>query len=115
MDTFFPEKDRMELAMLLNSFLASPSFETWQEGTPLDIQQLLYTKDGKPRHSIFYMAHLDDNERMFFVTLLFTAVESWMSPSAGPEHFGHCSILMRSWVTCRLSPDRLRTLPCFGY
>jgi len=82
-DTFFPEKDRMELAMLLNSFLASPSFETWQEGTPLDIQQLLYTKDGKPRHSIFYMAHLDDNERMFFVTLLFTAVESWMFTQRG--------------------------------
>ncbi len=67
----------------LNSFLASPSFETWQEGTPLDIQQLLYTKDGKPRHSIFYMAHLDDNERMFFVTLLFTAVESWMFTQRG--------------------------------
>ena len=82
-DTFFPEKERMELAMLLNSFLASPSFETWQEGTPLDIQRLLFTEDGKPRHSIFYLAHLDDNERMFFVTLLFTAVESWMFTQRG--------------------------------
>jgi hypothetical protein len=82
-DTFFPEKDRMDLAMLLNSFLASPSFETWQEGTPLDIQRLLFTENGKPRHSIFYLAHLDDNERMFFVTLLFTAVESWMFTQRG--------------------------------
>jgi hypothetical protein len=82
-DTFFPEKDRMELAMLLNSFLASPSFETWQEGAPLDIQQLLFTTEGKPRHSIFYLAHLDDNERMFFVTLLFTAMESWMFTQRG--------------------------------
>ena len=82
-DTFFPEKDRMELAMLLNSFLASPSFQTWQEGTPLDIQQLLFTREGKPRHSIFYISHLDDNERMFFVTLLFTAVESWMFTQRG--------------------------------
>jgi hypothetical protein len=82
-DSFFPEKDRMDLAMLLNSFLASPSFETWQEGVPLDIQELLFTRDGKPRHSIFYLAHLDDNERMFFVTLLFSAVETWMFTQRG--------------------------------
>ncbi len=82
-DSFFPEKDRMDLAMLLNSFLASPSFETWQEGTPLDIQELLFTREGKPRHSIFYLAHLDDNERMFFVTLLFSAVETWMFTQRG--------------------------------
>ena len=82
-DSFYPEKERMELALLLNSFLASPSFESWQEGTPLDIQQLLYTREGKPRHSIFYLAHLDDNERMFFVTLLFSAVESWMFTQRG--------------------------------
>ena len=82
-DSFYPEKERMDLAMLLNSFLASPSFETWQEGTPLDIDALLFTKDGKPRHSVFYLAHLDDNERMFFVTLLFSAVESWMFTQRG--------------------------------
>ena len=83
MDSFFPEKDRFELAILLNNFLASPSFQVWQQGQPLDIQQLLYTKDGRPRHSIFYLAHLSENERMFFVTLLFAAVESWMRGQRG--------------------------------
>jgi hypothetical protein len=53
------------------------------EGEPLDIQSLLYTLDGRPRHSIFYIAHLPDAERMFFVTLLFSAVEAWMRFQAG--------------------------------
>lgn len=82
-DSFFPEKDRFELALLLNNFLASPSFQVWQQGQPLDIGALLFTKDGKPRHSIFYLAHLSENERMFFVTLLFAAVESWMRGQRG--------------------------------
>jgi hypothetical protein len=44
---------------------------------------MLYDSDGKPRHSIFYIAHLSDAERMFFVTLLLSAVETWMRTQAG--------------------------------
>lgn len=82
-DTFFPAKDRMELAMVLNNILAAPAFETWREGQSLDINSLLFTEEGKPRHSIFYLAHLSDAERMFFVTLLFSAVETWMRTQSG--------------------------------
>lgn len=82
-DTFFPAKDRMELAMVLNNILASPAFETWREGQPLDIGPMLYAADGRPRHNIFYLAHLPDAERMFFVTLLFSAVETWMRTQSG--------------------------------
>ena len=82
-DTFFPPKDRMELAMVLNNILAAPAFETWREGEPLDIQDLLFMKDGRPRHSVFYLAHLSDGERMFFVTLLLSAVETWMRTQSG--------------------------------
>ena len=82
-DTFFPPKDRMELAMVLNNILAAPAFETWREGESLDIQSLLFTPEGKPRHSIFYLAHLSDGERMFFVTLLLSAVETWMRTQKG--------------------------------
>jgi len=82
-DAFFPAKDRMDLAIQLNNILAAPAFETWREGQPLDIQALLFTEDDRPRHSVFYLAHLSDAERMFFVTLLFTAVESWMRTQAG--------------------------------
>jgi hypothetical protein len=31
-ETFFPPKDRLDLAMLLNNFLAAPAFQTWLEG-----------------------------------------------------------------------------------
>ncbi len=82
-NTFFPEKDRFELAMLLNNIMAAPSFQTWIEGQPLDVSSLLYGPDGRPRHSVFYIAHLNDAERMFFVTLLFSAVETWMRTQTG--------------------------------
>lgn len=82
-DTFFPPRERAELALRLNNILAAPSFELWRIGQPLDIAAFLYTPQGRPRHSIFYLAHLSDTERMFFVTLLFTAVETWMRAQPG--------------------------------
>lgn len=82
-DQFFPAKDRMALAMKLNSIVAAPSFQPWVTGEPLDIASMLYTPDGKPRHSIFYIAHLSETERMFIVTLLYSAVETWMRTQAG--------------------------------
>jgi hypothetical protein len=53
------------------------------EGQPLDVGALLYAPDGRPRHSVFYISHLTDAERMFFVSLLYSAVESWMRTQAG--------------------------------
>ena len=82
-ETFFPEKDRFDLALQLNNFLAAPSFQTWLEGQALDIPSLLYTAGGRPRHSVFYLAHLNNTERMFFITLLFTAIETWMRTQSG--------------------------------
>ncbi|MBT3188289.1 MAG: DUF853 family protein [Anaerolineae bacterium] len=82
-DSFFPAKARTALVMQLNAILAAPSFETWREGQALDIPDLLYTPEGKPRHSVFYLAHLSETERMFFVTLLFSAVETWMRTQSG--------------------------------
>jgi len=82
-DEFFPKKKRMALAMKLNSIIAAPSFQPWITGEPLDIQSLLYTDDGKPKHSIFYIAHLSETERMFIVTLLYSAIETWMRSQSG--------------------------------
>ena len=82
-DQFFPKKKRMALAMKLNSIIAAPSFQPWITGEPLDIQSLLYTDDGKPKHSIFYIAHLSETERMFIVTLLYSAIETWMRSQSG--------------------------------
>ncbi len=82
-DTFFPEKDRFSLAMSLNNIIAAPSFETWLRGEAMDISSLLYSADGKPRHSIFYIAHLSDAERMFFVTLLLEQIVTWVRQQSG--------------------------------
>src|SRR4026208_1723288 len=83
LDSFFPANDRFQLAMALNNLLASPSFASWMEGEPLDIQKLLYTAAGKPRLAIFSIAHLADAERMFFVALLLNHVLGWMRTQSG--------------------------------
>lgn len=82
-ETVFPAKDRFGLAMAMNGLLASPAFASWGEGEPLDIQRLLYTKDGKPRVSIISIAHLPDDQRMFFVTLLLSEMVAWMRQQSG--------------------------------
>ncbi len=82
-DNFFPEKKRGELAMKLNNLIASPGFQVWMEGEPLDIQRMFYTAEGKPRISIFNIAHLSDTERMFFVSLLMNQLLGWMRAQSG--------------------------------
>ena len=83
LDTFFPTRERDQFAMRLNNLLASPTFAGWLEGEPLDIQRLLYTADGKPRLSVLSIAHLDEAERQFFVTIMLNEVISWMRTQPG--------------------------------
>jgi Helicase HerA, central domain len=83
LNAFFPAKERTELAMSLNNLLASPSFAAWMNGEPLDVKRLLYTPEGKPCISILSIAHLNDAERMFFVTLLLNEVLTWMRSQSG--------------------------------
>ncbi|OGD52913.1 hypothetical protein A3K80_03040 [Candidatus Bathyarchaeota archaeon RBG_13_38_9] len=82
-DTYYPEKDRFQLAMKFNNLVASPSFRSWLEGETLDIDRIFYTSEGKPRHSIFYIAHLSDREKMFFVTLLLENLLTWVRRQTG--------------------------------
>ncbi len=83
LESFFPAKERFELAMKLNGLLAAPGFEQWLEGASLDPAALLYTADGRPSVAIFSIAHLGDAERMFFVSLLLNNVVSWMRRQTG--------------------------------
>lgn len=82
-DSFYNEKDRFQLVMALNNLLASPGFEVWRQGVPLDVQNLLYTPEGKPRLAVFSIAHLGDAERMFFVSMLLGATLAWMRRQSG--------------------------------
>lgn len=81
-EQFFPEKDRLALAMKLNGLLASPSFAAWRTGTPLDIDSLLW-QDGVPQASVIYLAHLSDAERQFVVTMILSKVVTWMRTQPG--------------------------------
>jgi hypothetical protein len=82
-ESFYPSKDRFDLALSLNNLLAAPGFSAWLEGEPLDINGILYTPDGKPRVSIFSIAHLNDSERMFFVSLLLNQILGWTRMQSG--------------------------------
>ena len=83
LETFFPAKERLKLAMQLNNLIASPGFATWMQGEPLDAQRLLFTADGKPRIAIISIAHLNDAERMFVVTLVLNELIAWMRAQSG--------------------------------
>jgi hypothetical protein len=82
-DSFFPSKERFGFAMTLNNLIASPSFQAWTEGEPFDAGGFLYTRSGKPKVSVFSIAHLSDAERMFFVSLLLNQVLGWMRTQSG--------------------------------
>jgi DNA helicase HerA-like ATPase len=83
LESFYPSKERFALATKANNLLAAPGFQLWLEGEPIDIDQLTHTEKGKPRIPIFYIAHLSDAERMFFVSLLLNEVVGWMRAQSG--------------------------------
>jgi len=83
LDAFYPAADRFKLAMDLNRLLAAPDFAVWLEGDALDISKLLYTDQGKPRVTVLSIAHLNDRERMFLVSLVLNELVSWMRAQRG--------------------------------
>lgn len=82
-NTVFPEKDRYKLAQTLNNIIAAPNFQSWLKGEPIHIPSLLFNRDGYPRTTVIYIAHLNDAERQFIITLLLEAIHSWMRTLSG--------------------------------
>ncbi len=83
LETFFAQNDRLKLALKLNGIIANPAFSTWIEGEALDISKMLYDENGKAKVSIFSIAHLNDAQRMFFVTILLNQMVAWMRRQEG--------------------------------
>jgi hypothetical protein len=83
LEKFYPAKDREELALRINGLIAAPGFAGWLEGDPLDIGAFFRSPAGKPRVSIFSIAHLSDAERMFFVALLLNEIYGWVRTQSG--------------------------------
>jgi len=80
---FMSEKKRTNLMMEMNNIIAAPSFRSWLQGESMDIQNLLYQPNGRPRVSVFYIAHLSDQERMFMTTLILENMLGWMRTLPG--------------------------------
>jgi hypothetical protein len=76
METFLPRDQRLALALALNAVVSSPAFAPWRRGVPLDVGAWL-KRGPKVPVKVVYLAHLDDAQRMFFVTLLLHAVVAW--------------------------------------
>jgi hypothetical protein len=83
LETFYPARDRQELALRFNSVLAAPGFELWSTGEPLQAGTLLFTPEGRPRVAIISIAHLDEPQRMLVVSMVFNAVLQWMRKLTG--------------------------------
>ncbi len=81
-DTFYPRKDRLALAMQLNAILASPAFASWRQGAALDVDAFFDLSGGTPIR-VFYLAHLDEPQRMFLVSLLLNRVVAWSRAQPG--------------------------------
>ncbi|MCP4154871.1 MAG: DUF853 family protein, partial [bacterium] len=95
-DQLIDEKERTELSFEINNIIASPSFRFWATGLPLSAETLYKgnAKSGskgksksaaqkKVPVSIFYIAHLTGNERMFMVTLLLNEILYWIRTQPG--------------------------------
>ncbi len=83
LETFYPARDRQDLALRFNSVLAAPGFELWSTGEPLQAGSLLFTPEGRPRIAIISIAHLDEPQRMLVVSLALNAVLQWTRRQTG--------------------------------
>jgi hypothetical protein len=83
LESFYPQEKRFALATKFNAIIASPTFASWLQGDALDIQKLLYDENGKAKIAIMSIAHLSDEERMFFVTILLNKYIAWMRRQSG--------------------------------
>ena len=83
LEAFLPRGERRGLALALNNLLASPDFETWRSGEPLDPAALAQSAAGRTSCNLFYLAHLDDRERMFFVSRFLERYWTWVRTQTG--------------------------------
>lgn len=82
-DRVMDERERIGLAFKINNLMASPSFRFWNAGHSLSAGALYSSADGRIPVNIFYIAHLSDNERMFFVSLLLNEIGYWIRTQPG--------------------------------
>ena len=100
LETFFPAKDRFELAMRSTTCSPRPASPPGRGRAARRPEPALHAR-GKPRMSIISIAHLNDAERMFFVTLLLNELIAWMRASRAPRLCAPSSTWTKSSATSR--------------
>jgi hypothetical protein len=108
LETFFPSRDRQELAMRFNSVLAAPGFDVWTAGEPPDLSTMLFTAEGRPRIAIVSVSHLEEAQRMTAVALVLNAAVEWTRRQGGSTSL----TWTRSSGTCRRWQIRRRSFRC---
>ena len=83
LETFYPARDRQELALRFNSVLATPGFDMWMKGEPADLSTMLFDASGRPRIAIVSVAHLEESQRMTAVALVLNAAVQWTRRQGG--------------------------------
>jgi hypothetical protein len=83
LESFYPARDRQELALRFNSVLATPGFDIWMKGEPADLSTMLFDATGRPRIAIVSVAHLDEAQRMMAVALVLNAAVHWTRLQGG--------------------------------
>jgi hypothetical protein len=85
-DEFLPKRDRISLATALNTLLASPTFESWRTGAPLDVASWIAPRpDGRTPAVIVSVAHLDDDERALVLGILLDQLLAWVRSLTGTQ------------------------------
>jgi hypothetical protein len=83
-DEFLPKRERLSLATALNTLLASPTFEAWRTGSPLDVASWVAPRDdGRTPAVIVSVAHLDDDERALVLGLVLEQTLAWVRSLTG--------------------------------
>jgi len=85
-DEYLPKRERTSLATALNTLLASPTFEAWRSGSPLDIAGWLAPRDdGRTPAVIVSVAHLDDQERALVLGVVLDQMLAWIRTLPGTQ------------------------------
>jgi hypothetical protein len=83
-DEYLPKRDRTSLATALNTLLASPTFEAWRMGAPLDVAAWVAPRpDGRTPAVIVSVAHLDDDERALVLGVVLDQFLAWVRTQPG--------------------------------
>jgi hypothetical protein len=93
-DTVMPRKQRMELAVRLNGWLASPQLQAWGEGAPVDPDAWIA---GRTRLTVVTLAHLDDALRQLAAGWVLSRLAQWSRRQAGSETLRLAVVLDEAW------------------